>query len=93
MGRGNSKAGKTSGGGNKVSPLQAFRSNARQFNEALAEGRRRHAAVVEYTDLNGRKSRRYWNGATYTERKSSLYTRGTGKYSVSGTYSSKYHED
>lgn len=56
-----------------VSPLTVFKENARQLNEALVEGRAKQASVVEFTDATGTKFKRYWNGATYTDRASSLY--------------------
>ena len=70
--------------------LEAFKDNARQFNEALREGERRRAAVIEFTDISGKLNKRYWNGAAYVDRSSALYTGATGKNAVSGVYKSEY---
>lgn len=67
-----------------VSPLTAFKENAKQFNNALQEGRKRKASIVEFTDITGKVTKQYWNGATYTERSRSLYEKefkGTHKAS------------
>lgn len=67
-----------------VSPLTAFRENSKQFNNALQEGRTRKASIVEFTDITGKVSKRYWNGATYTDRSSSLFEKEfKGTYKVS----------
>ena len=92
MGRGKSGvSGAAGNSGNTLSPLEAIRNNARQFNEALAEGRARNAEIVEYTDIMGIVRRRYWNGATWSERPSSMYARTT-RYRASGTYKTSYKE-
>lgn len=85
-GRGSSSGRRHSGGA-----LAAFKSNAKQFNNALHEGRKRSAAIVEYTDLYGKIHKRYWNGVTYTDRKSSLFTNGD-RYAHKGVYQAKYKE-
>ena len=67
-----------------VSPLTAFRENSKQFNNALKEGRTRKASIVEFTDITGKVSKRYWNGATYTDRSNSLFEKEfKGTYKVS----------
>ena len=75
------------GGAIKVSPLTAFKENARQFNSALRDARRAKASIVEFKDVTGQTSKRYWNGATYTDRKSSLYEK-----EFKGTYKAKFKQ-
>ena len=89
-GGGSSANGKTSGGGAKLSPLQAFKENARQFNEALIEGKKRNAQVVEYKRIDGKTERRYWNGARYEDRPSQMYQNTNGKYKTEGTYKAEF---
>lgn len=57
------------------SPLDAFRENARQFNLARIAAKEAKASILEYTDIEGRTHKRYWNGAAFTDRASSLYER------------------
>ncbi len=56
-----------------MSYLKIFRENARQFNEALATARKLGKAVVKFTDCTGKEYRRYWNGATFTDRARELH--------------------
>lgn len=86
-GRGSSSGVVASGGAIKVSPLTAFKENARQFNSALRDARRAKASIVEFKDVTGQTSKRYWNGATYTDRKSSLYEK-----EFKGTYKAKFKQ-
>ena len=80
----------TGGGSQKLSPLQAFKENARQFNEALQEGRKRNAQIVEYKRIDGKTERRYWNGARYEDRPSQMYQNTGGKYKTEGTYKAEF---
>lgn len=73
-----------------MSALEAFKDNARQFNEAMREGERRRAAVIEFKDITGKVNKRYWNGAAYVDRSSALYTGATGRNSVNGVYQAEY---
>ena len=72
------------------SPLVVVRENARQFNEALQEGRRRKAAVIEFEGVDGKVYKRYWNGAAYVDRAVDLQSWGFTNTGVSGTYSTKF---
>ncbi len=58
-----------------VSPLTAFKENASQFNRALQKARDNRASVLEYVGITGKVEKRYWNGATFTDRAASLYTK------------------
>ena len=73
-----------------MSALEAFKDNARQFNEAMREGERRRAAVIEFKDITGKVNKRYWNGAAYVDRSSALYTEATGRNAVNGVYQAEY---
>ena len=70
-----------------MTPLQAFRENASQFNAALSEARAQRALIVEYTDVTGQVNRRYWDGARYQDRKAFAYD----KDGFSGTYRAKFN--
>ena len=83
----------TAGTGNSnVSELEAFRENASQLNAALEKAKGIGAAQLQYTDITGRTVNRYWNGATFTDRKSSLYETTSGKYKRTGIYKAKFKE-
>lgn len=69
----------------QLSPLQAFKENAKQFNFALQKAKENKASIVEYTDITGKTARRYWNGATFVNRKSALYEKER-----QGTYKAKF---
>ena len=69
-----------------MSQLEAFKENARQFNEALEEARKRNAAVVEFTDITGKTFKRYWDGARYSDVKPS----GALRSGTSGTYKASF---
>lgn len=56
-----------------MSYLEIFKENARQFNEALATAKRTGKAVVQFTTCTGVTVRRYWNGATFTDRARELH--------------------
>lgn len=56
-----------------MSYLEIFKENARQFNEALQKARQTGKAVVIFTDCTGQTFRRYWNGATFTDRRKELH--------------------
>lgn len=58
---------------NKPSALAAFKENARQFNEALQNGKKNKAAIVEFTDITGKTTKHYWDGAAYRSRPNSMY--------------------
>lgn len=79
-------------GNSKVSALEAFRENASQLNAALQKAKEIGAAQLQYTDITGRTVNRYWNGATFTDRKSSLYETTSGKYKRTGIYKAKFKE-
>jgi hypothetical protein len=72
-----------------MTPLQAFKENAKQFNEALKKAQSEKASVVEFTDITGATVRRYWNGATFVDRKSALYTKAY-KGKIQGTYKANF---
>lgn len=55
------------------SPLETFKDNARQFNEARIHAKANKASVLEYKDITGQVKRMYWNGATFVDRRSALY--------------------
>ncbi len=69
------------------SSLEAFRSNARQFNEALQKAKQQRASIVEYTDITGQTFKRYWNGASFVDRESALYEKER-----KGLYKAKYRD-
>lgn len=79
-------------GNRKVSALEAFRENVSQLNAALQKAKESGAAQLQYTDITGRTVNRYWNGATFTDRKSSLYETTSGKYKREGIYKAKFKE-
>ena len=88
MGRGSSKVG---GGGNitkiNVSPLTAMKENAKQLSDAKREAKAAGAAEIQYTDMNGKEYKLYWDGARYQDRKSAM----AQKYSnMSGIYKKKF---
>ena len=83
MGRGSSKAG-TSG---NVSPLTAMREDAKQFNDAKREAQANKAAEIQYTDINGKEHKLYWDGARYQDKKSAMAQRYSG---MTGTYKKKF---
>lgn len=56
-----------------MSYLEIFKENARQFNKALVTARQNGKAVVEFTDCTGKVFRRYWNGATFTDKARELH--------------------
>lgn len=75
----------------KMSPLEAFKENARQFNEALQEGKKRGAHIVEFKGITGQTVKRYWTGARYEDRPSSLYEKSNTKYKMGGgTYKAEF---
>lgn len=90
MGRGNSGKGRGSGGPAIKAPsnLEAFKENARQFNQALQDARKAGAAVVEFKTITGSTVRRYWNGATWGDRPSSMEARYGKKRT--GTFKAKF---
>lgn len=57
------------------SELEAFRENTRQYNLARIAAKEAKASILEFTDITGAIHKLYWNGATYTDRASSLYER------------------
>lgn len=80
---------KKSGNSGKIKPtaLQIFKENASQLNDAIREGQKRKVATIEFEDATGKTVRRYFNGASYSDRKSSM----AEKYSsVKGTYKAKF---
>lgn len=79
------RGGSSGVGKSGISALQAFKENARQFNEALQQGKIRKASVVEFEDITGNETKRYWNGATYVDRKSALYEKD-----MHGTYKARF---
>lgn len=70
-----------------MSSLEAFRENARQFNLAVQEAKKQKASVLEFTDITGTTYRRYWNGATYVDRKGALYEK-----EMQGTYKAQFRK-
>lgn len=71
----------------KVSDLQVFRENAKQYNQAKINGKKNKALVIEYKNVLGGTNRLYWNGATYSDRQSTM---GMQKTEFSGTYKAKF---
>lgn len=65
--------GANSGTNTKVSSLQAFKENGRQFNAARQNANTVKASILEYKDITGKTIKRYLNGATFVDRKSALY--------------------
>ena len=59
----------------KISALKIFKENAAQFNKAIERAKTEKASILEYTEATGKIFTRYWNGATFTDRKSALYER------------------
>lgn len=76
-------------GGRKVSALEVFKENARQFNEAKEAAKEARASKLEFTTVTGEKINFYWNGAAFTERKVTL-PEGSGRYRTGGTYKAKF---
>ena len=74
----------------ELSPLQAFKENARQFNIALQEARKRNAEIVEFKRLDGKVERRYWNGARFEDKPSLMYQNSNDKYKTSGIYKAEF---
>lgn len=68
-----------------MSDLEAFKENTNQLNKALKNAKDNKASILEYQDITGKVHHRYWNGATYTDRKSSLYEK-----EFKGTYKAKF---
>lgn len=97
---GGSRAGGSGGGsGNStaqetpkmIKPLEGLRENDKQFRAALQEAKEQKAAVLEFENIMGKTDKRWWNGATWTDRKPSDATLGgTGKYKRTGTYKKKF---
>ena len=90
---GGSRSGGSGGGGNStaqetpkmIKPLEGLRENDKQFRAALQEAKEQKAAVLEFENIMGRTDKRWWNGATWTDRKPSDATLGgTGKYKRTG---------
>lgn len=83
-----SKGGSSSGSA-KIEPtaLEIVRENSSQFNLVLQEAKRRNVAKVEYEDAFGRTIRRYFDGATYSDRKSTMAEKFT---SAKGVYKAKF---
>lgn len=74
-----------------ISPLEGYRENIRQFNAALQAAKDSKAAILEFQDITGKTHRRWYNGATYTDRKpSEANIGGTGKYKRTGIYKAKF---
>lgn len=69
--------------------LEAFKKNAKQFNEALEMGKKQKAFEVVYTDLSGREHHRYWSGARYEERPSQMAKERSG---FSGIYRAQFKD-
>lgn len=91
MGSGTSKAGEASKSKKLISPLEGFKENARQFNDAIQAAGKEKAAIVGFTDIMGRTVRRWFNGAVYSDRKPSEQNiGGTGKYKRKGTYKAEF---
>lgn len=53
----------------KPSALTVFKENARQMNEALEEATRQRALEVHFTDVTGKTFKRWWDGASWTDKK------------------------
>lgn len=47
--------------GRKVSALEVFKENARQFNEAKEAAKEARASKLEFTTVTGEKINFYWN--------------------------------
>lgn len=89
MGRGRSKSSSENQTG-RISYLEAFKENSRQFNAALQRARDEGYAQLQYTAITGQVINRYWNGATFTDRKSSLYESLNPKYKRKGVLKVKF---
>ena len=75
--------------GYQPSPLEAFKENAKQFQDAIKEAISAKAAILEYTDITGAVVRRYWNGAMFVDKKpSGIYEKFYKSHS--GTYKKKF---
>lgn len=72
----------------KPSALEMMKEDSRQYVEALKEAQRQKAAIVEYTGVDGKTHRRYWNGATFVDRSSALYDKER-----SGTYTATFDKN
>ena len=80
-------------GNRQHSALEMLRENARQLNEALAEGKRRGAAIVEFTDSMGKVYKQYWNGARYEDKPSSMQEQYGGNTKFKGTFKETFKDD
>lgn len=72
----------------KPSSLEAFKENARQFNDALNEATKQGALEVEFTDITGKTFHRWWNGGAWSDRKivqdmAKRYSKKSGKFKSS----------
>ena len=77
--------------GKTISALEGLRENEKQFREALQTAKNSKAAIIEFENIMGRTDRRWWNGATWTDKKPSEATLGgTGKYKRKGIYKAKF---
>lgn len=75
-----------------ISPLEGLRENDRQFQQALQTAKEKKVAVLEYEGINGKVYKRWYNGATYSDRKprNEVDIGGHGKYKRKGTYKAKF---
>ena len=72
-----------------VSELTQVRENYSQLQTAIRTVREQGASKVEYIGIDGKTVNRYWNGATFTDRRSSLYESQDPKYKRNGIYKAK----
>lgn len=71
-----------------MTELEFFLTEAKKINEAKIEGKKRHAAIVEYQSTTGKTYRFYWNGARYEDRPSKTYAECKG-YKFTGIYKAR----
>lgn len=75
----------------KISPLEGLRENEKQFREALQAAKNSNSAIFEFKNIMGKTTKRWWNGATWTDKKpSDAVIGGTGKYKRKGTYKAEF---
>lgn len=80
-------SGTTANSSSKTSPLEAFRDNARQLNEAKIAATKANASVLEFTDITGHTSKWYSEGTTWRDKPNSMESIYSKK---SGTYKAEY---